>query len=301
MRRGRPRFIGWHGFVERIMQALMIREDVSPAELRWLAKTEDDPRVAQQSLAIAAALEGMSREAAARTATDHPETERIALWFRDEARVGQKGRMVRRRFQHGMRPRMAKDQRYRSACVFGAVCPTRATGAALVLTRVSVAAMIPLFEEVASQLPPGAHAAMPIDNAGCHTAHDLPGAAQHDPRPSATCSCFELLAKVRIHPVQYALLGASVVLFPLLLLALGEATGFATAHALTALAVLVQASAYVGSVTRRGWLGAAMAALFGFLYVVLSLEAWSLLVGTLAVFVALSVVIAVTRRVEWGN
>ena len=50
------------------MRALMIREDVPPVELRRLAKTEDDPRVARRLLAIAAALDGMSREAAARIA-----------------------------------------------------------------------------------------------------------------------------------------------------------------------------------------------------------------------------------------
>jgi hypothetical protein len=41
--------------------------------------------------------------ALARIAADHPEAERIEVWFQDEARVGQKGRMVRRWFQRGMR------------------------------------------------------------------------------------------------------------------------------------------------------------------------------------------------------
>jgi transposase len=50
------------------MRAVMIREDVPPGELRRLTKTEDDPRAARQLLAIAAALEGMSREAGARIA-----------------------------------------------------------------------------------------------------------------------------------------------------------------------------------------------------------------------------------------
>jgi inner membrane protein len=118
-----------------------------------------------------------------------------------------------------------------------------------------------------------------------------------------TCGCFEMLARVRIHPVQYALLGASVVLFPLLLLpALGEAIGFTAAYAA---AVALRASAYVGAVTLRGLLEAVMAGVLGvlfvFLYVVLSLEAWSLLVGALALFLALSVVMAVTRRVEWAS
>jgi hypothetical protein len=81
--------------------------------------------------------------------------------------------MVRRWYQRGMRPRMIKDQRYRSAYIFGAVCPERDTGAALVLTHVSTPAMNLLLEEVAAQLPPRTHAAMLIDNAGWHTANEL--------------------------------------------------------------------------------------------------------------------------------
>jgi hypothetical protein len=50
------------------MPALMIREDLPPGELRRLAKAELDLRVARRLLAIAAALEGLSREAAARVA-----------------------------------------------------------------------------------------------------------------------------------------------------------------------------------------------------------------------------------------
>ncbi|WP_188965770.1 helix-turn-helix domain-containing protein [Neoroseomonas lacus] len=50
------------------MSALMIREDRPPGELRGLAKVESDPRVARRLLAIAAAREGMSRQAAARIA-----------------------------------------------------------------------------------------------------------------------------------------------------------------------------------------------------------------------------------------
>jgi hypothetical protein len=57
-----------HGFWGQIMRALLIREDVPPGELWRRAKAEGDPRVARRLLAIAAALDGMSREAAARIA-----------------------------------------------------------------------------------------------------------------------------------------------------------------------------------------------------------------------------------------
>jgi hypothetical protein len=68
---------------------------------------------------------------------------------------------------------MVKDQRYRSAYILGAVCPARDTGAAIVLTHVSVAAMNLLLEEVAAQLPTGTHAVMLIDYSEWHIANDL--------------------------------------------------------------------------------------------------------------------------------
>ncbi|MBP0494248.1 cell envelope integrity protein CreD [Roseomonas indoligenes] len=116
---------------------------------------------------------------------------------------------------------------------------------------------------------------------------------------------FELVAGVRIHLVQYGLLGLSVVLFPLLLLAFGEPLGFAAAYAISTAAVVAQASAYTAAVTRRaalaGLFAGILGGLFGFLYVVLSLEAYALLAGTVALFAALSVVMAVTRRVDWAG
>ena len=51
----------------------MIQEDVPPSELRRLARTWDNPWVARRLRAIAAALEGMSREAAARIAGMDPQ------------------------------------------------------------------------------------------------------------------------------------------------------------------------------------------------------------------------------------
>jgi hypothetical protein len=57
-----------HGFWGQIMRALMIREDAPAGELRRRAKAGGDPRVARRLLAIAAALDGMSRAAAARIA-----------------------------------------------------------------------------------------------------------------------------------------------------------------------------------------------------------------------------------------
>lgn len=111
---------------------------------------------------------------------------------------------------------------------------------------------------------------------------------------------FETVAGLRIHLVQYGLLGLSMVLFPLLLLAIAEPLGFAIAYAVSAAMVMGQASLYTAAVTGRAWLAAifagVLAALFGFLYVVLQSESMALLAGALGLFAVLSAVMAATRR-----
>ena len=59
------------------------------------------------------------------------------MWFQDEARVGQKGTLTRLWAPRAIRVRAVRDHRFKSAYIFGAVCPQRDTGVALVMTRVS--------------------------------------------------------------------------------------------------------------------------------------------------------------------
>jgi hypothetical protein len=63
----------------------------------------------------------------------HPEAARVELWFMDEARVGQKGGVTHLWYQKGARPRGVRQQGFASAYLFGAVCPERGEGVALVL------------------------------------------------------------------------------------------------------------------------------------------------------------------------
>jgi inner membrane protein len=115
---------------------------------------------------------------------------------------------------------------------------------------------------------------------------------------------FETVVRLRIHLVQYGLLGLSMSLFALLLIAISEPLGFAAGYALSSAAIVAQSSLYTLAVV-RGWRHAltfagVLATLFGFLFVVLSLESFALLAGAVLLFATLSVVMAVTRRVEWG-
>ena len=57
----------------------------------------------------------------------------LEIWFQDEARIGQKGTLTRIWARLGSRPLGPRDSRYEWAYIFAAVCPERATGAALVM------------------------------------------------------------------------------------------------------------------------------------------------------------------------
>ncbi|MBR0653077.1 cell envelope integrity protein CreD [Roseomonas terrae] len=111
---------------------------------------------------------------------------------------------------------------------------------------------------------------------------------------------FEITARIRIHLVQYGLLGLSMVLFPLLLLAIAETLGFGVAYVISAAMVMGQAGLYTAAVTGRVLLATIFAGvlgvLFGFLYVVLRMESMALLAGALGLFALLSAVMAATRR-----
>ena len=106
-------------------------------------------------------------------AAQHPEAERVELWFMDEARIGQKGRITHVWYQKGVRPRGVHQQGFASAYLFGAVCPERSEGVALVLPEVSTAAMDLFLAELARAVPAGTHAALVLDGAGWHVSEGL--------------------------------------------------------------------------------------------------------------------------------
>ena len=91
----------------------------------------------------------------------------------DEARVGQKGGLTHVWYQKGARPRGVRQQGFSSAHLFGAVCPEREAGVALVLPEVSTAAMDLFLAELSRAVPAGTHAALVLDGAGWHVSESL--------------------------------------------------------------------------------------------------------------------------------
>lgn len=88
-------------------------------------------------------------------------------------RVGQKNGLVRQWARKGTRPRQPKDQRYRSAFLFGAICPARGVGAAIVMPFADTHAMQVHLDEISRAVRPGAHGVLLMDRAGWHTTAQL--------------------------------------------------------------------------------------------------------------------------------
>jgi hypothetical protein len=97
----------------------------------------------------------------------------IEIWFQDEARVGQQGTLTRLWARRGTRPRAPRDRRYAWSYIFGAICPARGAGAALVLPFVNADAMQRHLNEIGRAVARGAHAVVVLDGAGWHGAAAL--------------------------------------------------------------------------------------------------------------------------------
>jgi hypothetical protein len=82
----------------------------------------------------------------------------LEVWFQDEMRLGQKNPRTRRWARRGSRPMAIQDLRTASAYLFGAICPERGAGAAVVMPRANTKAMQVHLDEIAGAVSPGAHA-----------------------------------------------------------------------------------------------------------------------------------------------
>ncbi len=116
---------------------------------------------------------------------------------------------------------------------------------------------------------------------------------------------FDTMTGVRVHAMQYLLVGAGMCLFYLLELSLSELIGFLSAYAAASAGVVglvgTYAKAVLGSTMRGAAVGGAVAGLYAYLLALLSLEKYALLAGSLGLFVALAAAMYLTRWVDWDR
>lgn len=115
-----------------------------------------------------------------------------------------------------------------------------------------------------------------------------------------TLVCFELTTTARFHFVQYGATGMAMLVFFLVLLALAEHIDFAVAYAAATLVIIGLTGWYVGRITGSRRLVAtfalALGCVYGVLYMLLRMEAYSLLAGTFVVIAGLAALMRVTGR-----
>lgn len=114
---------------------------------------------------------------------------------------------------------------------------------------------------------------------------------------------FELFNALRLHPVQYLLVGAALCLFYLLLLSLSEQLAFGLAYLVAAVPTVLLIGGYAASIlqgnVRALLLTLVLGGLYGYLYVLLQLEDYALLLGSVGLFAILAAVMYLTRRINW--
>ncbi|MCB2046660.1 MAG: cell envelope integrity protein CreD [Novosphingobium sp.] len=116
---------------------------------------------------------------------------------------------------------------------------------------------------------------------------------------------FDVVGGARVAAAEYLMTGAGLVLFFVMLLAFAEVIGFAWAYIVASAAIIGLLTAYSAAVLkswgRARFIGALLVGLYALLYVLLNLEAWSLLIGSVLLFVALAGVMYTTRNIDWSG
>lgn len=113
----------------------------------------------------------------------------------------------------------------------------------------------------------------------------------------------EVLRKLKVHPIQYGLVGLGLILFYLLLLSLSEQIGFGYAYLIASIAIVLMITGYSYSIFKNIrltlLLGILLAALYLFLYILLQMQDYALLIGSIGLFVVLSVTMYLSRKIDW--
>jgi inner membrane protein len=113
----------------------------------------------------------------------------------------------------------------------------------------------------------------------------------------------EIFSKKIIHPIQYSLIGLALVIFYSLLLSISEYIIFQYSYLISALLVILLIAFYVKNIYSNLKIGAVIGVFlilfYGFMYVILQLQDYSLLLGNIALFVVLSIIMYLTRKINW--
>ncbi len=115
----------------------------------------------------------------------------------------------------------------------------------------------------------------------------------------------EVITKQRIHPFQYIQVGFAILIFYLLLLSISEQLGFNLAYLISAVAVITMVFFYSRTFLKT-WINSLIQTLiltfsFGFIFILMQLETFALLAGSIGLFAVLALTMSFTRKINWYN
>ena len=115
----------------------------------------------------------------------------------------------------------------------------------------------------------------------------------------------EVLNNVFIHPIQYILMGVALVIFYTLLLSISEHLRFNYAFIVSAIATLILIAGYVQAILKSISLTRLIIGilfiLYSFIFVIIQLQDYALLIGSIGLFVILGLVMYYSRKIDWYN
>ena len=115
----------------------------------------------------------------------------------------------------------------------------------------------------------------------------------------------QTLSKINIHPFQYLMIGLALTMFYTLLVSISEHSNFLKAYLIAGISVILLITLYSKSILKTFkfplFIGASLSALYAFIYVIIQLENYALLVGSIGLFLILAIVMFVSRKIDWNN
>ena len=112
------------------------------------------------------------------------------------------------------------------------------------------------------------------------------------------------ISKINIHPFQYLMIGLALTMFYTLLISISEHSNFFNAYLIASISVIVLITLYSKSILKTFkfplFIGVSLVALYSFIFVIIQLESYALLVGSLGLFAILSAIMYASRKIEWS-
>jgi inner membrane protein len=113
------------------------------------------------------------------------------------------------------------------------------------------------------------------------------------------------ISKISIHIFQYSMIGLALIMFYTLLISITEHSSFVKAYGIAGIAVVVLITSYSVSILKDRkfpmFIAASLTALYTFIYVIIQLENYALLVGSIGLFIILAAVMYFSRKIDWSK